>query len=535
MGKPRSERRSLLRIGVVGLHALLLLAAVVVPGYAVIDAARALLDSAGPEHSATLVALSRWPALLWNTVNVCGVAVASAGLVGGILALLATRTDVPGGRLLGGAALFAACVPVYVSTVAIFSVRAAYQLANPPSAVACGLMYGLIHTPLAGLVIGAALRATDRDLEDQAALDAGPWTVLRRVTLPQAGWGLAVSGMLVILLVATDITITDVLAVRTFAEEAYTEYALGRPRAGPLLSAIPILIVLAGLLAGLQIRYRLFGEHSPWQLGAQPRVIRLGRWRRLGGVACAGVVAVGLGGPLVLLVRRSLPLHGLGTAIAGVQRELWTSAVLAISGATLVVLPALGLAWSAVRGRWTRLPVCAAIVLLLAVPAPVVGISLIAMLNRPGALGWIYDSPLAVVIGYFVRFLPIGVLLLIPAVQRVPQEVELAARVDGCDWVQEHWHIRLPALAADATLAWLVVVIFCFAELGATVLLVPPGWTTASVRFATLIHWGVYRDLAVLALLSVGFILLPWGLLLWLLRRILRPAAEGRDGRRCGG
>lgn len=525
MSDPRYQIGHVVQATAVGLHVLALLAALAVPAYAALEALRALFDPTGPEHAATLATLGRWPALLWNTAQVCGVAVVSAGLMGGLLGLLATRTDLRGGRVLIGAALFMACVPVYVSTVVIFSFRAAYQLANPPSAVACGLMYGLVYAPLAVLVLGAALRATDRDLEEQTLLDAGPWMVLWRVTLPQAGWGVAATGMLIILLVATDITITDVLAVRTFAEEAYTEYALGRSRAGPLLSAIPVVIVLAAMLVGLQVRYRLVGEHSPWQFGVRPRIIRLGRWRRVGGVACGVLVGVGLGGPVALLGVRCMPLNGLGAAIAGVQRELWTSAVLAISGATVVVLPAMGLAWSVARGGWLRWPLSATIVVLLAIPAPVVGISLISILNRPGLLGGIYDSPVAVVIGHFVRFLPVGILLLIPAVQRVPREVELAARVDGCDWLQEHWHIRWPAVAADVALAWLVVAIFCFAELGTTVLLVPPGWTTASVRFATLIHWGVYRDLAVLALLSAGFILLPWALLLWLLRGVLGRAA----------
>ena len=72
---------------------------------------------------------------------------------------------------------------------------------------------------------------------------------------------------------------------------------------------------------------------------------------------------------------------------------------------------------------------------------------------------------------------------------------------------------------ADAAIVWLVVAVLCFAEVGCTVLLAPPGWTTASVRAFTLMHFGVYRDLAVLALASVGCILLPWLVLVCLLKR----------------
>ncbi len=162
-----------------------------------------------------------------------------------------------------------------------------------------------------------------------------------------------------------------------------------------------------------------------------------------------------------------------------------------------------------------------AIVVLLAVPAPVAGISLIELLNRPGWAGRLYDSPMVITLGYIVRFLPLGVLLLIPAVQRVPLEVESAARLDGCDWLAAQRHVYWPAIAADAAIVWLVIMILCFAEVGCTVLLAPPGWTTASVRAFTLMHFGVYRDLAVLALTSVGCILLPWLVLVCLLKRRL--------------
>jgi iron(III) transport system permease protein len=156
---------------------------------------------------------------------------------------------------------------------------------------------------------------------------------------------------------------------------------------------------------------------------------------------------------------------------------------------------------------------------LLALPAPVVGISLAGLLDRPGVWGAIYDSPAIVVLAYLVRFLPMGVLLLVPGVQRIPQELEWAARLDGCDGPRMHWHVTWPAVRADAAVAWLVVVILCFGEVAATVLVVPPGWETAAVRAFTLLHFGVYRDLAVLAVLSVACILLPWGVLVWLLRR----------------
>ncbi|MCK4340308.1 MAG: iron ABC transporter permease [Phycisphaerae bacterium] len=517
MRSNRVSIRDLLGTSAIGVHVLVMLAIVAVPGYAIVDAVRALLDATTPEPFTALIDVHRWLVLLGNTVVVCGVATATATLVGSVLGFLVARTDLPGRSLIAGAAIFGVCIPVYVSMVFIFSVIPLWRYAN--SALFCGLLHGLICTPLAVVVLAAAFRSADQELEDQARLDAGEWSVLLRVTIPQAGWGIATVAMIVVLIVGTDFTIADILLVRTFAEEVYTQYALHHSAAGPVLAAVPVLVALAVMLVAIQARYRLLGEHSPWRLGARPRTISLGlgRWAVTGLCLVAGLAL--LGPPTVSLLRRIGSVQEFAAAAADLQQELLVSALGALAAATIVVLFAVGLAWGALRTRRLRWVIGGAVVLLLALPAPVAGISLIGLLNHPGWTGWVYDSPGGIVLGYVVRFLPFGILLLLPGVQRVPVENELAARVDGCDWLALQRHVYWPALAADALVVWLLLAILCFGEVGCTVMLAPPGWATASVRAFTLIHFGVYRDLAVLAIAAAGYILIPWLALAALLRR----------------
>lgn len=522
----RSESRAatLADATVIGLHALLLAAALVVPAFAIGDALAALADPAAGEDLRALLNAGRWAALLGNTALVAGVAVLVATAVGGTLALLATRTDLPGHRLLTGAALFGACVPVYVSTAFFLTLIAADRMRG--SALACGVLYGLIYTPLAGLVLGVAFRTADRELEEHALLEGPPWRVLCRITIPQAGWAFVAIGTLLLLLVATDFTIPDLLVVRTFAEECYTQYQLDHRRAGPLLTALPVLLVLSLVLVAVQLRYRFLGEKTVWDLGRPALRYGLGRWRPAAGGLVGLLLLAALVVPCLVLVGRARAAPDLLKAVRDAQPPLVTSALLAALAATLVVLPAVGLAACLVRGGRLRWLVGAAVVVLLAVPAPVVGISLIAILNRPGPLGWLHDGPGATVVGYYVRFLPIGVLLLLPAVQRISREIEAAARLDGSGWARLTWHIRWPAVWPDALLAWLVIVILCFTEVGASVLVQAPGWAPAAVVAFQELHMGVYADLAVLALLSIPYVLVPWGLAVWVLRMLLRRRAN---------
>lgn len=503
---------------VVVAHAAALAIATAVPLFALGDALHALWTHAEPEALTQLRDARRWLVLLGNTGVVTGVAlVVSLGL-GTVLGMLVGRTDLPARRGLLAALLLAACVPVYISAVALFAWVPARLISD--SALICGMLYGAAYTPLAALILVFAFQGVDRDLEEHALLHANPASVLRHVTVPHAAWGYVAAATLVLLLTATDFTLTDLLGVRTFAEEVYTQFMLDRRHAGPVLTAVPVLAALGIALFVVQRQFRLLGEQATEHAGAAPRIFALGRRRAPLGFACCLVVTFGVVFSIGRLCTYLTPVNELAKPAAAMQREVWITLVLAAAAALLIVVPAAGLAWTLARGRPGRWLVASALVLLLASPAPVIGISLIRLLNRPGLTGWLYDSPLVITLGYFVRFLPVGILLLIPGMRRIPREIEDTARVDGCGWLRTHWHIRRPALHGDLAVVGLVLLILCVGELGTTNLVAPPGCDTISKRAFQLLHSGVYRDLALLALLAIGAILLPWLGLLWFARRM---------------
>lgn len=515
-------RRNFTGHAVVVLHAAVVFFVLMAPTYAFIRAVAAPWTSTDGSGASGLIDLNRWRILLVNTAIVCTFATTTALLLGTCFGFLIARTNLPGRRILFLAAMLGACVPLYVGVVFVFALFPPWRLQG--SAAAGGVMHGVILAPLATLVLTMVFRAADGELEDQARLEMGEWSVFFKITLPHAGWGVAIAGIIVTILTATDHTIADVLIVRTFAEEIYTQYALDHSASGPLLVGLPVMFFLGALLLYVQRRYRFFGENAPWHVGAPPRTLALGRWRLPAAAAAFAAAALLIGPPAWAVLKRVGWSGTLGATIATLQAELWRTLLGAGAGATLIVLFAVGLAWTLCRTRRARWAVLILIVVLLGLPAPMIGISLIELLNRPNLLGRIYDSPVAVIAGYVTRFMPLGILIMLPAIRRVPIELEQAARVDGCDWPALQRRLYWPMTARHAAVAWLVLVILCFGEAATTVLLAPPGWPLSSVRAYTLIHFGVYRDLAVLALLSIGYILVPWMLLLVLLRRRLAEA-----------
>lgn len=118
--------------------------------------------------------------------------------LGGILAFLITRTDLPGRRWLEPLIL----VPIFVSPmvlgfgyivaagpVGFFSVWTQELIGSVPwnvySFTSIVIIAGLTHVPHAYLYISAALRSMGSDVEEAARVaGANPWQVMRTVSLP---------------------------------------------------------------------------------------------------------------------------------------------------------------------------------------------------------------------------------------------------------------------------------------------------------------------------------------------------------------
>jgi iron(III) transport system permease protein len=158
------------------------------------------------------------------------------------------------------------------------------------------------------------------------------------------------------------------------------------------------------------------------------------------------------------------------------------------------------------RFPWARWGLLA---FLLAIPGPLVGIALIRLLNRPPAsplagLAWLYDTNFAPWLAQLLRALPLVTLVLWPALASVPQSMLDAAQTEGASWWRQLLQIALPQRLPALAVAWLVGLAVALGELAATVLVVPPGPTTISVRIFSLIHYGVDDRVAAICLVLCG-------------------------------
>jgi len=113
-----------------------------------------------------------------------------------------------------------------------------------------------------------------------------------------------------------------------------------------------------------------------------------------------------------------------------------------------------------------------------------------------------YGSWAIIVIAYLARFMPVAILIVSAGVRRVSRSGEEAAALSGAGWVRTMWHIVVPQIAGSLLVAWVMVFVLAFGEVGASVLVAPAGHTPYPVHVLTLIANTRPEQVASLALVQ---------------------------------
>jgi iron(III) transport system permease protein len=136
----------------------------------------------------------------------------------------------------------------------------------------------------------------------------------------------------------------------------------------------------------------------------------------------------------------------------------------------------------------------AAAVFPLALPAPLAGLGLAVLWDPPGTLA----MP---VLAALTRGAPLASILLAAQRRRTEPRLLEAAHVFG----RSRWHawraVHLPLVGRGVLAAAGLVFALSLGELGATLMVVPPGAQTLTLRVYTFLHAGASEEVAALCLL----------------------------------
>jgi iron(III) transport system permease protein len=402
-------------------------------------------------------------------------------------------------------------------------------------------VHAVAALPWVIVLVGQGLRWVERELEEDALTVAGPWRVLWYVTLPRCRAALFAAGLWVALTCLTEITVTDMMVVRTFAEEVYTQLVGGDRTALAQAVAVSLPQVLLTWILVVWATLRWERTLPPLDvLRSPPRLFLLCKAKGwcLAGIVLVVVILAGV--PLLSLIWKvglgGSP-HAWSAEIAAAHlKKVWKlrggmvvqSFLLASASGVFAGLLGLILCWLVRGSRWFQAVTLGLMALVWSLSGPIIGLGLKdtirGLVNRtefyPLAVALYYGpSPLPAMWVHLIRFFPCAVAVLWPVVRLIPAELLDAARVDGAGPGREFWRVIVPLTWPAYLRASRAVLVLSLGELSAGKLVTTPGSRTFAQEVFDQMHYGVTNDLAALCLLLLAVVLLGGSIFGFWLRR----------------
>ncbi len=491
--------------------------------------------------------MNTWELLtaIFNTLAVSALCTAVAVPTGCFLALLLQRTNLVGRRWAWIAIGSQLAVPLYVFAggwSAGFGLQGWMRWSGGKlwgvawfgtplnigagSLVAVSAIHALAAIPWVCLIISLGLVWAHRSQEEMALLEGGIWHWLRYGVLSKLRIWLAASCLWCVIPVFTEMVVTNLYQVPTVVEQVYLDSSRGALSPWTYLAAT-LLCMLPIVVGGEIVR-----RNTPaWSAvissiaDHQGRALPLGRWRGIVSLGSWMAVLLLVAWPILnLLIKAGWQprFDGQGTthygwspwrllttaqeALTQYVPELSWSSLLAISSTCVALLSAGGLSlWLTGKGPRTVISVFA--LLMIAVPGPLVGMMIIALMNRssPAWIGLLYDTTLtAPILAQQFRLFPLAWLLSQSIVRSVSNSVWQQAILDGLSRLKFVSCILWPQTWKLWLTSALVLAVASVGELSCSILVLPPGVTTLSMRLFEMLHFGMrHQDSGLCGLLIV--------------------------------
>jgi iron(III) transport system permease protein len=475
----------------------------------VLPVAYLLATTLGSARSVYAVAAldSRQQGLLFTTALLGIGTAALATAIGAPLGMVLARVPLRRRgvvRVLAGAPVF---LPPYIVALAWVNLGWDWLSEWTYSLPAAIVILSLVLYPLSMLATEVALRRIDGRLEEAGLIVAPPGRVLRRISLPLVAPSVLGAALVIFVLAVSEFGVPGLLRVRVYTTEVFTAFAAFYDFSRAIALAVPLLVLCVAVAA---VAAALFGDRlvtTRRSLAVSPVVFHA--WRRPALASVVLVVAIAVALPMLILVREALGARSVAAAGGSID-AIVNSLLLAAAGATVVVAVAVCLGYAQARAsRRVRHAAQVLMVALFAVPSTIIGVGLIGLWNRPGPLGVLYGTDAMLLLAYLARFLPVATLILAATAQTVSMSQEEASAVSGVGWLRTVHGIVLPQLRVGVADAWVIAFVLAFGELGASILVVPPGEATLPIRIYTIIANTPSSNVAMLALLQSAVIFGP--------------------------
>ncbi|HEX9450917.1 MAG TPA: iron ABC transporter permease [Burkholderiales bacterium] len=469
-----------------------------------------------------------YSAPIGHSLTLASLTAGFAIVLGVPLGLLIGKTDLPFRRAFAVLLSIPLLIPPYILAVSWFNLLARNGLlsrAIPPGIVELlsGWLFGLsgclwvlasTFMPLVMILTMVYLRAVNPPIEEAGRLIASWPAVFRHITLPLIMPGILFSGALVFLLALGEVGVPMFLRYPVFPVETLTQFSAFYDFGAAAAAATPLLCITLAVLAleHFCLREKIY-RLQPMTPGTRMLHVALGRWRLPAFLAVSLLVAAIVALPLLALITASLSPFAYPEAWSRAADSLGRSMIFAVLGASLLTTFGFFCGYL-IHHRALRFwrAVDTLTLLLFTLPGTVIGVGLISLWNRP-ATSFIYATAAIVILAYLAQYTALTSRITMATLGRIPQSLDEAAQMAGAPWLARVIHVVIPAALPGIIAAWLIGFIFCLRDLGASMLVYPPGQDTLPVRIYTLMANGAPSLIAALCVILVSVTLMSLAIL----------------------
>jgi len=347
------------------------------------------------------------------------------------------------------------------------------------------LVHAFVFFPLAMLITGSSISQINTSSEEAGLMIVSFRKMIIKIMFPMIRPAFTLSLILILIFSLSDFSVPAFFGVRTFTTEIFTQFsalynfplAIGQ-------SIILLLICLILLLS--ESRYLSDAPFFSVSLkGSAVKKYNVGKHKGVVHILIWLCLVTILLLPVFILVVQSLTGRELffGQAWELMRPAAIQSVKLSAIGAILITITGL---WAGnIKERTAYKTPNSLLLFVFIVPSTVLGIALIRFYNFP-AFNFIYSTSAILLIAWLGKFGFIASRIIGNGVKQIPASFEEAASVLGISSRKTFLKINLPLLVPSLFAAFVLSFILCLGELGATMMVYPPGMELMPVKTFTI-------------------------------------------------
>jgi len=382
--------------------------------------------------------------------------------------------------------------------------------------------------PLSLFLSWIAFASVDIQMVDAGRVVRSDLTVLLRIILPLAAPALGAAFGIVFLVCCTDYSVPSLFGADVYALDIFAQFSASNSASQALLYSLPLLLVTLLVMTACRSGIRTLAQTSNRFSARFGNPLSFPLW----------FCALQIGAAIILSIQILVLFTGLILA-AGSPNSVVTSVLMArnelvysLLTAVLVILISLPLALAAVQELQKpgiRGAAAWVIVLLpLALPAPLIGIGMITLGNLP-VVSSLYPTLIMPALVCVVKFAPFAAIILFAQMRFIDPVLLDAAAIFARTRTDAWTRIRLPLFAPGIVVSAGILAALTLAELGATLIVAPPGHATITMRIYNYLHYGSSSDVAGLCILVTFLALVVCTATILALRFVVKRPGTPRE------